>query len=40
MGAGIGAMPYTGIATVRKNMVIVYDPLLFGVSAVPIALAQ
>jgi methyl-accepting chemotaxis protein WspA len=34
MGAGIGAMHYTGMAAVRANTVMLYDPLLFGVSVI------
>ena len=34
MGAGIGAMHYTGMAAMRMNAEMRYDPLLFGVSIV------
>jgi NO-binding membrane sensor protein with MHYT domain len=34
MGAGIGAMHYTGMAAVRTNAVMLYNPLLFGVSVI------
>ncbi len=40
MGAGIGVMHHTGMAAVRANAVMLYDPLLFGVSViVAVALA-
>ena len=34
MGAGIGAMHYTGMAAMRMNAVMRYDPLLFTVSVI------
>jgi len=34
MGAGIGAMHYTGMAAMRMDAAMFYDPLLFGVSIV------
>ncbi len=34
MGAGIGAMHYTGMAAMRMDAVMFYDPLLFAVSIV------
>ena len=40
MGAGIGAMHYTGMAALRMDAVMFYDPLLFAVSiVVAVALA-
>ena len=32
MGAGIGAMHYTGMAAMRMNAEMLYDPVLFGAS--------
>ena len=32
MGAGIGVMHYTGMAAMRMNAVMLYDPVIFGVS--------
>jgi signal transduction histidine kinase/NO-binding membrane sensor protein with MHYT domain/CheY-like chemotaxis protein len=34
MGAGIGAMHYTGMAAMRMDATMAYDPVLFGVSIV------
>ena len=34
MGAGIGVMHYTGMAAMRMNAVMRYDPVLFGVSVI------
>jgi NO-binding membrane sensor protein with MHYT domain/nitrogen-specific signal transduction histidine kinase/CheY-like chemotaxis protein len=34
MGAGIGAMHYTGMAAMQLNALVRYDPLLFGASVV------
>ncbi|WP_229496282.1 MHYT domain-containing protein [Massilia polaris] len=40
VGAGIGAMHYTGMASMRMNLLLRYDPFMFGLSiAVAVALA-